>query len=394
MKILVVCQHYKPEPFRISDVCETLVQMGHEVTVVTGVPNYPEGNIYPGYEKSWNKMTEINGVRVYRSFTIPRKTGPVFRILNYFSFAWSSKRLVSRLDEEFDVVFVNQLSPVMMAEAAISYAKKWNKRVVLYCLDLWPESLAAGGIHAGSLIYRIFYRISKRIYSAVDQILVSSRSFISYFENYLQIPGKCQYLPQYAEALFESVPAAQRHEPPYHFVFAGNVGEIQSVDTIIAAARILKDDPRAIFDIVGDGSACEQCRELAKDLPNVVFHGRMDIKEMPRFYSMADAMLVSMKNDAIIAGTLPGKVQSCMAAGRCLLGSIGGEAAAVIRERGCGLCAEPENPEQLADLVRQLLDDPDLFAEYGRQSREYYQKYFRKEIFFQKLLKTLEDNCV
>ena len=126
--------------------------MGHQVTVVTGVPNYPEGEIYSGYEGSWGKETVENGVRVRRCYTVPRKTGAMYRILNYFSFPVSSCCCVSRLKEEYDVVLIHQLSPVMMAAAGLRYARKWKKKTVLYCLDLWPESLTAGGISRDSRI--------------------------------------------------------------------------------------------------------------------------------------------------------------------------------------------------------------------------------------------------
>jgi len=392
MKILVVCQYYKPEPFRISDICEALVDEGHEVTVVTGMPNYPQGEIYPGYEKSGGHDSTEYGVRIHRCFTVPRKSGALYRMLNYFSFAWSSTRYLSRLREEYDVVFVNQLSPVMMGQGAIRYAKKWKKNVVLYCLDLWPESLQAGGIRKNSMIYNLFLKISRKIYTSVDQILVTSKGFVPYLKEYIGVKCECDYLPQYAETFFDDVPPYEHHSPPYHFMFAGNVGEMQSVETIIEAARILKDDERAVIDIVGDGSALEHCKSLAQGLPNVVFHGRKDVSQMPSYYSKADAMLVSMKDNDEIALTLPGKVQSYMAAGRAILGSIGGETAQVIVESRCGVCAGPENGEELAELIGHILKEPETLKEYAEHSRVYYRKYFRKEAFMKKLTAVLVAN--
>ncbi len=391
MKILVVCQYYNPEPFRIGDICESLVQQGHQVHVVTGVPNYPEGKIYPGYEKSWGRETVENGVRVRRCWLLPRKTGALHRIANYFSFPISSGWYLSRLKEEFDVVLVHQLSPVMMAQGALTYAKKHGKKVVLYCLDLWPESLLAGGIRADSLIYKVFFRISRSIYRRVDRILVTSKGFENYFNDYLGVDKPCGYLPQYAETLFDDVADKPVHQGPFHFVFAGNVGRMQSVDTIIGAAKLLREDDRVCFDIVGDGSALAECRELAKDLPNVVFHGRMPVEQMPKIYEMADAMFVSLKDNPGIATTLPGKVQSCMAAGKPLVGSIGGEAARVIRESGCGVCAEPDNSEELARVIRELMDQPQRFAQCGKNARNYYKTHFCKDAFLEKLTTELEN---
>ena len=143
MKILVVCQYYYPEPVRITDICEELVKKGHEVTVLTGIPNYPMGVIYDGYKQGEKRNETINGVHIIRNFTVGRRTGVIWRSINYFSYSVFATLKIRRLDKDFDVVFVNQLSPVMMAWPAIRYKKKYNKRLVLYCLDLWPESLEA-----------------------------------------------------------------------------------------------------------------------------------------------------------------------------------------------------------------------------------------------------------
>lgn len=390
MKILVVCQYYKPEPFRISDICEALVEAGHEVTIVTGTPNYPEGETYPGYEKSAGTDSLIGGVRVHRCYTIPRKTGALYRMLNYFSFAWSSARYLNKVTEEYDVVFVNQLSPVMMAQGAIRYARKWDKKVVLYCLDLWPESLQAGGIRKGSLIYNVFLAISNKIYCSVDRILITSKGFAPYLNDYIGVEQVCGYLPQYAEASFDDVPDYALHDGPFHFMFAGNIGEMQSVDTIIDAARELKEDGRIVFDIVGDGSTLRHCKQLAEGLENVVFHGRKPVEKMPFYYAKADAMLVTMKDNPEIALTLPGKVQSYMAAGRTIIGAIGGETAQVIHDAGCGICVAPENGQALAAAIKDILDNSKKMEQYAGNSRAYYKNHFTKKVFMNNLISELE----
>ena len=393
MKVLLVCQYYKPEPFRISDICEALAEAGHSVTVVTGTPNYPEGVIYKGYENGAHADEVIGGVTVHRCPLIPRKTGALYRFLNYYSFVFSANRYLRRLGGDFDVVFVNQLSPVMMVEPALKWAKRHGKKCVLYCLDLWPESLTAGGIGKNSPIYKLFYPISRKIYRMADHILVTSRGFVPYLRDYIQAAGPYTYLPQYAEELFGQVPEYAPHEGPYHFVFAGNIGDMQSVETIMEAASILKEDSRAVFDIVGDGVALARCREMAEGLPNVVFHGRRDVSEMEQFYTMADAMIVSLKDNPVMASTLPGKVQSYMAAGRTVVGSIGGETASLITEANCGVCAAPEDSRELAEKIRELLDAPERFALYGKNARAYYRSTFRKEVFMQKLISVLSDHC-
>lgn len=393
MKILVVCQYYAPEPFRLPDICEALAERGHSVTVVTGTPNYPEGEIYPGYENGARAHEVLNGVQVHRCPLVPRKRGILRRFLNYYSFVYSSCAYVRKLKEDFDVVFVNQLSPVMMARAGLNYAKRHGKKCVLYCLDLWPESLFAGGIRPGSAIYRFFWGVSRSIYNAADWILVTSKGFIPYLQEQLGVTVPCSYLPQYAESLFDDVPPHENHKAPYHFVFAGNVGEAQSVETIIEAAAILKDDRRAVFHIVGDGVSLERCKEKAQGLQNVTFHGRREVAEMKDFFAMADGMLVTMKKNDVLSMTVPGKVQSYMAAGRCLIGAIGGETASLIERASCGLCVNPEDGEALAMAIRELMEAPEKMTVYGQNARAYYKEYFQKEAFLDTLESTLRNAC-
>ncbi len=388
MNILVVCQYYTPEPFRIHDVCEELVARGHEVTVVTGTPNYPMGEVYPGYEDGKRADEVIGGVKVHRVKCAPRKTGTLNRLRNYFSFASASKKYIKKLGGQFDVVFVNQLSPVMMAEAGIAYKKKHGKRMVLYCLDLWPESLCVGGVKSSSLIYKIFRVISKKIYRAADEILITSRSFRSYLKDNFNIEdGKMRYLPQYAEAQFLSL-APKKQEGKFHLLFAGNLGTAQSLDTVVEAARILKGED-VVFDLVGDGKEMERLQVLASDLPSVVFHGRKPIEEMPTFYAQADATLLTLVNDSFISQTLPGKAQSYMAAGKPIVGAICGEAALVLQEAQGGYCGEAENAEQLAQNIL-ALKNSDCAAQLGAGNRAYYLQHFSKEKFMDGLIARLE----
>lgn len=392
MKILVVCQYYYPEPFRLKDICEALAASGHAVTVVTGTPNYPEGKIYPGYEKRARQNEVINGVTVHRCPLIPRGRNSVQLFLNYCSFTFSSSLYLPGVKDDFDVVFVYQLSPVMMARGALAWAKKNHKKCVLYCLDLWPENLTVRGIKRGSLVYRLFYHISRGLYRKADEILITTHSFSDYIRQTLRLPEKqITYLPQYAETLFDCIPPHEAHEGPYNFVYAGNIGDGQATETLIEAARILKDDARIRFHIVGGGSGLERCRRLAEGLENVTFYGRHDVEEMPAYYTMADAMVVTMPNNLNL-DTLPGRVQSYLAAGRAVVASAGGETASVVREADCGLCAAAENAEELAARICELADAPERFGVFGKNAREYYQRTFQKDIFISKLLQALERN--
>lgn len=394
-KILVICQYYKPEPFRISDICEEMVRRGHEVQVVTGYPNYPEGKIYDGYGKGKHIDEIINGVKVHRCFEIPRGTGSVKRMLNYYSYAVTSTAyaLSSKCrtsdGKPFDVVFCNQLSPVMMAHAAIGYKKRYKVPAIMYCLDLWPESLIAGGITRESLIYKYYHHVSKRIYRQVDKILITSRMFSDYFKSEFGIrKDRIEYLPQYAEDIFEEMPIKEENGI-FDFMFAGNIGTIQSVETILEAANLLKDEP-VRFHIIGGGTDLERLQKIGKNLENVEFYGRKPLEEMPDFYKKADAMLVTLAADPVLSLTLPGKVQSYMAVGKPLIGAIDGETEIVINEAQCGFCGKAGDAIELTENIRKFIARDTDRKLMGKNARKFYGKNFKESMYMDKLESMVE----
>lgn len=397
MRILVICQYYYPEPFRITDICEELVKDGHQVTVLTGIPNYPEGVIYKGYNKKEKRNEIINGVLVHRCFTIPRKKGAFYRLLNYYSYAISSSLKILFMRQRYDVVFVNQLSPVMMTYAGLLYKKIHHKKIVMYCLDLWPESLIAGGIRRESMIYKIFFHISKKIYQSCDLILVTSKSFIHQLSNNFGIDKKrFLYMPQYAENLFEQRSNSYKRKETIDLVFAGNIGELQSVQTIIQAADILKEYKNLRFHIVGGGTDLSHLKKMASSLKlnNIVFYGRKPLEEMPYYYNLADAMLVTLAADPILSLTLPGKVQSYMAAGKIIIGAINGETQETVKSAKCGFVSDAEDEKALAKNIQLFLRlMPEEKKELEQNSSQYYQSNFSKNKFMDMLEKVLVENC-
>ncbi|MGM9966272.1 glycosyltransferase family 4 protein [Rummeliibacillus sp. TYF005] len=391
MNLLVICQYYYPEPFRITDICESLVEKGHDVTVLTGLPNYPEGKILENYRRGKKRNEIINGVKVVRTFEIGRGTTKFQLFLNYISYTLSASIKAFNLKEKFDVVLVNQLSPVMMAIPAIVYKKKYNRKILLYCLDLWPASLIAGGIKEGSIFYKLFFIISKWIYSSVDSIAVTSSMFKEYFKSKLFMNiENIQHIPQYAEDIFAEI-EEKKENRKFNFVFAGNIGEMQSVETIVKAANEMKEKNNIMFHIVGDGSKLEECIVLSKKfkLNNIIFYGRKPINEMPQYYSFADAMLITLKNDKTISYTLPGKVQSYMAAHKPIIGSINGETRRVIKEAGCGYCCDADDYKELSKIILEFCDSNQQKL-MGANGYDYYIKNYSKKSF----ISTLEESLI
>ncbi len=389
MKILVVCQYYHPEPFRIHEVCEELVRRGHEVTVLTGLPNYPMGVVPDEYKGKEHRDETVGGVHVLRVNERPRTPGKVGLARNYVSFVVNASVKALTMKKDFDVIFVYQLSPVLMAIPA--YVAKWSsktKRIALYCLDLWPASLASMGIGRESFFYRLMRSVSIRIYKGAGIIGYTSGMFEKYFEEELGIRNKeFVHIPQFADELFSDISSEDASEIPggdgkehVDYVFAGNIGMMQSVDTVIKAAALVKDD-RIRWHIVGDGFALEKCKKLCEDMSltdRITFYGRLPVEEMPRFYRMADAMIVTLADNDLISYTLPGKIQSYMAAGRPVLAAANGETKAVVENSGCGMCAPAEDEKAFAAIADKMAVSDDL-TRMGENARKYYNEHFTKK---------------
>ena len=180
MNIAVVYQHYYPEPFRLTDICEELVKRGHTVTVYTGLPNYPHGNIPKKYKMFKNRLEYRNGVKIVRTFEIGRKKGKLGLALNYLSYTISSvwKSIFAPLD--FDVIFAYSTSPILMSLPGIVLKKRSGKKLLLYIMDVWPACLSAMNVKETDLLYKFMKKVSKFVYSRCDMLTYSSRAFKTY----------------------------------------------------------------------------------------------------------------------------------------------------------------------------------------------------------------------
>ncbi|MDD4802797.1 MAG: glycosyltransferase family 4 protein [Syntrophomonas sp.] len=391
MKLLVVCQYFYPEQFKVNDICFELVKLGHDVTVLTGLPNYPSGVTHKDYRWFKRRYENINGVKIIRTSLIGRGQGKIRLALNYLSFAVCSSIRALFMKKDFDLVLVYQLSPITMACPALLLKKLTGKPILLYCQDLWPESIVAAGIKQESSIYRIILSLSRYIYKRADKIAISSKLFKNYFSEVIGIDGDISYLPVYAESLFENIGPKSNKRETINLVFAGNIGEMQSVETIIKAANELKYCDNIKWHIIGDGSDRFSCEKMAIEfgLSNVIFYGQRPLSEMPDFYSLADAFLVTLKANQEISYTLPNKVQSYMAAGKPVIGAIDGETRLVIEDAGCGYCCKAEDYLALAELIKEFALNQKNPGILGKNARKYYEEHFHKDIFMKNFIKFL-----
>lgn len=399
MRILIVSQYFWPENFRVNDLAQGLVEKGHQVTILTGIPNYPDGKFYPGYGLLKNIRQDYKGARVLRIPLIPRgRGGNLNLILNYLSFVlfgviWGP--FICR--DQYDVVFVYGISPILMAIPAVFLRKIRKIPLVLYVMDLWPESISAVGAFKSSLILKGVTKIVRFIYKRSDQILVPSAGFIERVKSLGTNESRVSYWPQWAEDHYQAVPAeiesTAGREMPFGFriMFAGNIGAAQGFKTIIEAAEKLKSFPDIHWIILGDGRMkpwVEEEIRVRKLWNTVHLLGRRPVELMPRYFALADVLLVSLKSDPIFALTLPAKIQSYMACGRPILACLDGEGAKIIEESGAGVTSLAEDYESLAKSVLKMYNlSAKQRAEMGLLGKTYYQKHFQRDT----LLVQLED---
>lgn len=398
MKVLIVSQYFWPESFRINDLSQGLVERGHEVTVLTGKPNYPEGSFFPGYSALRPVRERYEGARVLRVPLVPRGGGGKVRLsLNYLSFAVSASLLGPFLCRgRYDLIFVYEPSPVTVGLPAIVLKRLKKLPVIFWVQDLWPESLLATGAVRSERILGWVGKVVRYIYRRCDRILLTSRMFEPRVRNAGAEKSKIRYWPQWAETLYHPMEledaATERKELPSGFrvVFAGNIGAAQSFDTILDAAVRLKGHSEIQWIVIGDGRMRRWVEQRVEQLglgQKVHFTGTRPNEEMPRYLSLADALLVTLRKEPIFSLTVPGKVQSYLACARPIVASLDGEGARVIRESGAGLVAPAQDADALAKAVLELYRmPPEERGELGRRGREYFEEHFERE----KLLDRLE----
>lgn len=395
MKVLVVCQHYWPENFRVTEICEALVSRGHQVTALVGLPNYPTGKVPAEYKRFRNRRQQRNGVVIRRCLEIGRRPGKLGLAVNYVSYMTSASLKALFIKRDFDVIYAFSTSPVLMSLPASLLRCFVKQKLMIYVMDIWPACLSAMNVGENTALYAFMRRVSRWVYARADRIIYSSKRFQGYLRSVHGIEvDDDSYMPQFADDVFSQPLPPKVPDGMTQLVFAGNIGRMQAVDVLVRAADMLRDQP-VRWHIVGDGSEYEACVRLTKELhveALVTFYGRKPLEDMPAFYAMADALLVSLRDDVSVNDTLPGKVQGYMAAGRPVLGSIAGETPYVIEQAQCGFCAPPGDAQAFAQAVQRFLAAPDAIA-MGRRAREYYEAHFTKKNHIDRLERMLLNLC-
>lgn len=405
MRILIVSQYFWPENFRVNDLVQELLNRGHEVTVLTGQPNYPEGKVFSDYRADPGAFSRFGDAEVIRVPIVPRGKSSVWLALNYVSFALSASLIgVWKLRKrKFDAIFVFQTSPVTAALPAVLLRRLKRAPMLMWILDLWPDTLVAIGVVKSPWLLSVISALVGFIYKNCDRILVQSRPFLSKVVALGALPEVIRYFPGWAETIFQAdvppaVPAVELapYANDFKILFAGNIGEAQDFPAILAAAEMLRERSGLRWIIVGDGRAAPQVRKeiVRRGLEEkVILLGRYPLERMPAFFAGADALLVTLRKDPIWGMTIPGKVQSYLAAGKPLLAMLDGEGGRVIADAEAGLVAPAGDYKALANNVESLMTSDSATRDLMGQNGLFYgQREFDRDCLI-KSLETWIDEC-
>lgn len=389
MRLLVVSQYFWPETFRINDLVVELIRRGHEVTVLTSLPNYPGGVVFPEFRSAPGRFSRFEGAEVIRVPLIPRGKGGLRLAANYLSFVVTGCTAgVWRLrGRRFDRIIVFSASPITGALPAIALRRLKRAPIALWILDLWPESLSAVGAVKAEWVLWLVGVLVRFIYRCSDLILPQSMAFLTSIERYGGDPRRVRYFPGWAESVFEGpgaeapmAPEVAPYQGTFNVMFAGNIGVSQDFPSIVAAADLLRAREDIRWLIVGDGRAAAWVRtELARlGLEDrVLLLGQHPIGRMPAFFRGASALLVTLRDEPPFAQTIPGKVQAYLTTGLPILGMLNGEGARVLEESGAGRTCAAGDATGLARQVTELAAmSPEARFEMGRRGQAYSRREF------------------
>lgn len=403
MKILVVTQYFWPESFKINDICLGLKERGHEVDVLTGLPNVPDGKYHEGYS-FWKKggPKEYKGIKLNRVRILQRHNNFINLSFNCASYALFGMTHIPKLKKKnYDIIFVYQISPVTSIVPG-KWLKKFTKiPMVTYVLDIWPESMyfLLGKETMPGFFDKICRGYSKSLYRAADRMLISSKSMEKKLMDMKIEKENIKWFPNTADSIerkpYNTELAKKYHlEDKFVITFAGNVGRAQGLDLVIEAAEKVKENKNIAWLIVGDGTERNRLEEVVKEKGldhQVIFTGWQEKSKLSDFFSISSALIVMLKDNEVLNMTVPAKVQTYLTTGKPILMSANGEAASVIKESKAGLVSEADNVDLLIENLQELVNmTEEKRNQMGENGLAYYKENYDTETLFDELSDYLE----
>lgn len=406
MKIVIVGQYYWPDHFTINDIAEDLANMGHKVTVLTGLPDYATNHVPDAYKHGRHRHEVRNGVEIYRVPVIARHTGVAYRVLNYLSF-FASSSIYARLHKkrfDCDVILAYQTAPVLMGNAAIVLKKALKKPLLFYCMDIWPDQMKVWGVYEKNILFKIMKRYCEYAYGSSDLLAVSSRPFKEYMIKVNKVKEeKIIYLPNHYNRIKGGSVEECKGRKGADLIFAGNIGQQQNLECLLRAIKKIRTEIPFMVHIYGEGTSYSSCRKLAAELEigeHITFYGRVPKEKLDTIYPKMDAFLLTLcseKQIGFVANTVPSRLQGYMTAGKPIIASIDGGAREIINEVGCGIAVPADDDEALAEALTEFMEHKEKYDKCGRRAQEYFNKNFERSVVMKRIegyLKSLSERGV
>jgi len=388
-RLMVISQYFYPEQFRVNDICKEWIKRGYEVTVVTGIPNYPQGKFYKGYGLFHGRKETYAGIKIIRLPIVPRGNGSLRLVLNYFSFVVSGFFFSKFTRRKADFVYIHEVSPMTQALVGVWFAKRREIPCILYVTDLWPENVQVVGGIKNEWLLHLIGKMVDHIYANCTKILTASQSFIQAIQSRDVPCDMLTYWPHYAEDFYfprdrtgitlTNIP----QDDSFNIVFAGNIGKAQGLEILPQAAAFLKHHGIKVrFIIIGDGRAKRELMEAVQtEDAEAYFHfvDRQPAEQIPEYIALCDAALISLTRNPIFAMTIPTKLQSYLACGIPIIASGEGELYDIVHGAELGLCSPPGDAKSLAANIIRMVSMPAAQRDKIRENEIiYYEEHFDK----------------
>jgi colanic acid biosynthesis glycosyl transferase WcaI len=403
MRVLILSQYFAPEPIsKPVDLAHALMREQDEVFVVTGFPNYPSGKLYPGYRLRPVKRESCDGVAVVRTFEFPYHGKSFFgRVLNYVSFMLSAP-FGALLAPKADVMYVWH-PPLTIGVAAWIISRMKGIPIVYDVQDLWPESAVLAGLLRPGFGVWVLSVLERFVYRKADHLIVVTEGARRVVASRGVPQDKVSVMPHWidTEPYTNIGPDTraiirERHGWSGRFVllFAGNLGIVQGLETILQAACLIRDRPEILFVFIGDGADRERLQELAEELQlerSVQFIDRQPAKVMPEFMAAADTLIVHLKASPLSSLAIPAKTAAYLASGTPVIFAVEGETARLVELSGAGLSIPSSNPEALADAVRNCVEmSPEARAALGLRGPSFVAMHLAMDVVIPRYRSLLE----
>lgn len=362
-KILIIAERFNPEEFGINDLAKAWVKEYKEVAVITQVPSYPFDKVFKGYENRIIQKELWNEITIHRVYSVLGYTrNKYIKVLSYFSFAFFASMAAIVFGRKYDYVYIYQVGPLTQAIPGIILKYLFNKKLFIWTLDIWPESVFAYGFKKSLILRKSLDLFVRIVYRSCDSIFVSCKGFEYKIKRYAP-NAKIYFTPQWVpDGLnFNGASPSMEMKEGFNFTFAGNVGKVQNLENVILGfSKLSQNGQKSYLNIIGDGSNLSSLKALVESngIKNVIFWGRRPMEEMPKWFLASDVLIVSLIDKPIFSLTIPAKFQAYLAANRPILSVMNGELTNMVEDSQIGYGVNPSDLDMIKGGFERFINTP------------------------------------